>query len=247
MPRETFDRQIHQLQDEVLLLGSMVEQAMLSALDSLRLRDITAAKKVYAADSQINEKRFAIENAILIMIATQQPIARDLRMLAATLEIITELERMGDYAKGISKVVIRLGDANITTPIRELNKMAELATGMLHRALGAFIAEDSAIASQIPLEDEAVDKLYHQIYHILVAAMIADPGVIDQIYSSGSPITWNAWQTVLPISVKELYSLPRVNCSNLNHLMTKILNKTLTDRANGLRVSNLTCSHPFYL
>jgi phosphate transport system protein len=179
MPRETFDRQIHQLQDEVLLLGSMVEQAMLSALDALHRRDIHAAKKVYAGDSIINEKRFAIENAILIIIATQQPIARDLRMLAATLEIITELERMGDYAKGIAKVVTLLGDVTINVPIRELNKMAEHSVSMLHRALGAFIAEDSATASQIPLEDDEIDNLYRSIYHILVAAMIADPGTID--------------------------------------------------------------------
>jgi phosphate transport system protein len=179
MPRETFDRQIHQLQDEVLLLGSMVEQAMLGALDALHRRDIHAAKKVYTGDSIINEKRFAIENAILIIIATQQPIARDLRMLAATLEIITELERMGDYAKGIAKVVTLLGDVTINVPMRELNKMAEHSVSMLHRALGAFIAEDSATASQIPLEDDEIDNLYRSIYHILVAAMIADPGIID--------------------------------------------------------------------
>jgi phosphate transport system protein len=179
MPRETFDRQIHQLQNEVLLLGSMVEQAILSALDALRLRDIGTAHKIIEDDTFINEKRFAIENAILILIATQQPIARDLRMLAATLEIITELERMGDYAKGIAKVIIRLGDSTIPIPIRDLNKMAELAVSMLHRALGAFIAEDASTASQIPLDDDAVDGLYHKIYHNLVAAMIADPATID--------------------------------------------------------------------
>ncbi|MEN4100800.1 MAG: PhoU domain-containing protein, partial [Anaerolineaceae bacterium] len=96
MPRETLDRQLHHLQDEILLLGSMVEQAMLNAVDALKNRDIQAARQIYEDDILINEKRFAIENAILILIATQQPIARDLRQLAAILEVITDLERMGD-------------------------------------------------------------------------------------------------------------------------------------------------------
>ena len=110
MPRETLDRQIHHLQDEVLLLGSMVEQAMLEAVDALKRRDMETAKRIYHDDHLINEKRYAIENAILILIATQQPMARDLRLMAAILEVITELERMGDYAKGIAKVTMRLGD-----------------------------------------------------------------------------------------------------------------------------------------
>jgi len=111
MPRETLDRQIHQLQDEVLLLGSMVEQALLNAVDALKRRDISAAQKIFANDININEKRYALENALIIIIATQQPMARDLRLLASVLETIIELERIGDYAKGIAKVVIRLGDS----------------------------------------------------------------------------------------------------------------------------------------
>src|SRR5512138_800083 len=106
MPRETLDRHIHRLQDEVLLLGSMVEQAVMSAMDALKRRDVNFARQVYRDDLNINEKRFAIENAIIITMATQQPMAHDLRTLAAFLEISTELERMGDYAKGIAKVVI---------------------------------------------------------------------------------------------------------------------------------------------
>jgi phosphate transport system protein len=180
MPRDTLTRQIHQLLDEVLLLGSMVEQAMLSAIDSLRQRDSEAAARIYESDQQINDKRFAIENAILILIATQQPMAHDLRLLAAILEIITELERMGDYAKGIAKVTIRLKDAEIDIPNRDLERMANLAVGMLHRALGAFVNEDPNEASAIPAEDDAVDNLYNQIYHGLVESMIANPATIDQ-------------------------------------------------------------------
>ena len=124
MPRETLDRQIHQLQDEILLLGSMVEQANLSAIDALKRRDVPLARRVLRDDIKVNEKRYAIENAIVICLATQQPMAHDLRTLAAFLEISTELERMGDYAKGISKVVMQLGDVDIPIPIREINQMA---------------------------------------------------------------------------------------------------------------------------
>lgn len=179
MPRDTLTRQIHHLLDEVLLLGSMVEQAMLSAVDTLRLRDVKAAARIYESDQQINDKRFAIENAVLILIATQQPMAHDLRLLAAILEIITELERMGDYAKGIAKVTIRLKNADIAIPNRDLERMASLAVGMLHRGLSAFVNEDPGEASAIPAEDDAVDDLYNQIYRALVESMIANPATID--------------------------------------------------------------------
>lgn len=179
MPRETLTRQVHHIQDEILLLGSMVEQAMLNAVEALKQRDIRASHRIFSEDRQINEKRFAIENAILILIATQQPMAHDLRMQAAMLEVITELERMGDYAKGIAKVNIRLGDAAVPMPMREITQMAELVVDMLHRALTAFIDEDAAAASRIPKEDDAVDELYNRIYLTIVNAMIANPETID--------------------------------------------------------------------
>lgn len=181
MPRETLDRQIHQLQDEILLLGSMVEQANLSAIDALKRRDVPLARRVLRDDIKVNEKRYAIENAIVICLATQQPMAHDLRTLAAFLEISTELERMGDYAKGISKVVMQLGDVDIPIPIREINQMAELGISMLHRALSAFISENASVASQIPLEDDQVDELYNRVYRILISTMIADPDSIDHV------------------------------------------------------------------
>ncbi|MCE1254423.1 MAG: phosphate signaling complex protein PhoU [Anaerolineae bacterium] len=179
MTRENLSRQIHHIQDEILLLGSMVEQAMLSAIDCLKRRDIKTAQEVYDGDHLINEKRFAIENAILILFATQQPMAHDLRILAAMLEINTELERMGDYAKGVAKVVIKLGDTQLDIPIKELNRMAEMAVGMLHRALSAFISENVNQSTLIPREDDEVDRLYNTVYHDLVNKMIDKPELID--------------------------------------------------------------------
>lgn len=180
MPRETLDRQISHLKDEVILLGSMVEQAMLNAVEALKHRDAASARQIYDADLLINDKRFAIENAILILIATQQPLAKDLRMLAAMLEVITELERMGDYAKGVAKSTLKLGDAVLPLPIREISQMAELSVDMLHRALIAFINENSNEAILIPLEDKKVDQLYNQVYRSVVCSMIANPDIIDQ-------------------------------------------------------------------
>ena len=180
MPRESFDRKLSLIQDEILLLGSMVEQAMLNAVEALKRRDVAKSKQIYDDDIHINDRRYAIENAILILLATQQPLAHDLRMLAAMLEVNTELERMGDYAKGIAKVNMKLGDADIQIPIREIEQMAELAVSMLHRSLSTFIAEDAGKARAIPQEDDLVDALYTDIYHKMVASMISKPEIIDQ-------------------------------------------------------------------
>ena len=180
MTRKTFDGTMGQLKDEVLLLGSMVEQATQQAVHSLVKRDVASARLVIANDQRVNDRRYAIENAVLIQIATQQPAARDLRVLTAILEIINELERMGDYAKGIGKVVIALGDSELTFPSAEFLQMGKLASGMLHNALSAFVTENAGLAQRIPPEDEKVDTLYLSIYRELTAAMIANPKTIDQ-------------------------------------------------------------------
>jgi phosphate transport system protein len=179
MPRETLDRQMHQLQDEVLLLGSMVEQATMKSMDALKNHDLASARQLHEHDRVINEKRYAIENAILIIMATQQPMAHDLRELAAFLEVTAELERMGDYAKGICKITLLLADSTLPIPLNDLERMAELGVAMLHDALGAFITENAVAANQIPKRDDEVDELYNRVYHSLVSAMIANPETID--------------------------------------------------------------------
>src|SRR5258706_771508 len=110
MLRKTFENEIQQLKDEIIVLGSMVEQAVLDSVEALKKRDIEASKKVIELDNQINAKRFALENQVMVLIATQQPMARDLRLLASILEVISELERMGDYGKGIGVIKIRMDD-----------------------------------------------------------------------------------------------------------------------------------------
>lgn len=179
MPRETLDREIHQLQDEILTLGSLVEQNMLDAMQALRSRDKEQTQRVFQADTVVNQKRFAIESATLLVIATQQPMAHDLRLLAAILEVANELERIGDYAKGIAKINMLLEYENVAAPMRDLEKMAEIAVSMLHRSLTAFIAEDIELARAIPADDDLVDDLYKTVYRKLVATMITNPEVID--------------------------------------------------------------------
>ncbi len=188
-PRETFDRNMKELLDEVLVLGSMVEKAVLDSVDALRRRDRKASEQIYKGDQAINEKRYSIENEALILLATQQPMARDLRFLAAILEIITELERMGDYAKGISRINIMMDeDDRVEIPIADLQMMAKIGMQMLHKALDAFIARDAESARRIPEEDDHVDALYNKIYRAMLDQVIKDPTSAD----TANYVTWAA-------------------------------------------------------
>jgi phosphate transport system protein len=179
MARENFERELQRLQDEVLLLGSMAEQAVLDAVTALRQMDRKAAREIRKSDQNINEKRYQIEQSTLIAIATQQPMARDLRFLAAILEIITELERIGDYAKGIAGIVLMLDKDNVDVPKGDLKRMADLGLDMLHRALGAFMARDPDTARAITSEDDEIDALYNKIYRKLLKHMMVDPSTVD--------------------------------------------------------------------
>lgn len=180
MPRETFERELQELKDELLILGSIVEQAVREAVDALKRRDLEAARRIYADDQKINEKRYEIEQDCLVLIATQQPMARDLRMLAAILEVNTELERIGDYAKGICKINLMLGTESLVKPLIDIPKMADLGLDMLHRALGAFIIGDADTARAIPDEDDQVDLLYNRVYNDLLKMMLANPEIISR-------------------------------------------------------------------
>jgi phosphate transport system protein len=180
MPRQTFERELQDLQDNLLSLGSMVEKALLDAVKTLERRDMKASRKLIAQDRAINEERYAIESETLALIATQQPTATDLRTLAAILEIATELERIGDYAKGISNINLMLGDDPLLKPLIDIPVMAQKACSMLHRALDAFVRRDVDLAYAIPADDDEVDALYNQVYRELVTYILEDPKCIEQ-------------------------------------------------------------------
>ena len=179
MPRETLDREIRELQDDILVLGSMVEKNIKDAMTALKTRNTKLATEVFQADLKVNKKRFDIEIATLLVIATQQPMAHDLRLLAAILEVAGELERIGDYAKGNAKITNLINDALFQAPVLDLEAMSEVVISMLHRSLVAFIKEDEKAARDIPEEDDQVDEMYKSIYHKLVDMMIKTPSIID--------------------------------------------------------------------
>lgn len=180
MLRKNFEAEIQQLKDEIILLGSLVEQNLLDSVDALKKRDIEASKKVIALDNDINQKRFALENQVMIIIATQQPMAHDLRLLASFFEVISELERMGDYAKGIGIINVRMDNQPLLKPLVDIPRMATKGADMLHRALMAFVTENIDVARDIPKEDDEVDNLYNQIYRELMTYIMADPKNIER-------------------------------------------------------------------
>ena len=180
MPRESYDRELQRLQDEVLALGSMVENALTDAVELLKRRDLEGSRRLIAADNEINRRRFALESDALVLIATQQPMARDLRVIAAVLEVATELERIGDYAKGIARINLMIGPGPLVKPLIDIPAMAQRARAMLHEALDAFVRQDVEKAKAIPAQDEEVDALYNQVYRELMAIILSNPSAIDQ-------------------------------------------------------------------
>jgi len=177
MLREAFDKDLQRLEDETLALGSMVENAIMESVEILKRRDMEGARRLIARDRRINEKRFAIEDEALSLIATQQPMARDLRTIAAVLDITHELERIGDYAKGIAKINLLIGEEPLVKPLIDIPLMATKAQDMLHRALDAFVRRDVDQARAIPAEDDEVDCLYNQIFRELIDYLLKDPNV----------------------------------------------------------------------
>lgn len=181
MTRETLDRKINQLLDEILTLDSMVETATLEAIQALKNHDQDVARRIYRNDALINARRFELEKECMITIATQQPImATDLRLMASILEVVGELERMGDYAKGIAKICLRIGDQPYPKPLIDIPRMGDIVVSMLYRAVSAFVARDAEQARLIPKDDDEVDALYEQVYRDLIMIMIKDPSTIDQ-------------------------------------------------------------------
>ena len=175
MVRADFDRNLKLLQEELLLLGGLVEKAIIDAIEALKTRDIELSHKVVSQDDIIDQKTNQIEEKAIDLIATQQPIAIDLRTLMSVIHISVELERMGDYAEGIGKIGVMMGNDPPVKPLVDIPKMAGKASDMLKRSLDALVRRDSALARQVCEDDDEVDNLYDHIYKDLIALMISDP------------------------------------------------------------------------
>ncbi len=178
--RLTLDNRIKELNTRIIELGSMVEQAITQSVNSLRSRDSELAKETYKQDQIINQTRSEIETNALITVATQGPMASDLRLLASVIDISGELERIGDYAKGIARITLRLENSPPLQDFPQIPKMAERTADMLHRAIDAFIQLDEDSARAIPREDDQVDELYNQLYGELLDTMFHDRNTIDR-------------------------------------------------------------------
>jgi phosphate transport system protein len=178
--RTGFHRKLRDIQDDLLVMGSMVEKATLRAVEALKMREIALAEQVIADDCKINDKRFEIEETCVQLIATQQPMASDLRTIVGVLNILAELERMGDYAVGIATNTVKLMEEPLIRLPLGIPGMAEKSSDMLRRSLNAFINHDAEAARQIADEDDEIDEMFAQVLNELIDTMIRDPNTVNR-------------------------------------------------------------------
>ena len=203
--RVNYERSLKQLQDKVLAMGGIVEKSISLSMDSMKNRDLDLARRIVEDDAQINAKRFEIEEDCVHLIATQAPMAVDLRVIVAVLNIIIDLERIGDHAAGNAKIAIMLGEEPPLKPLIDLPRMADKTSEMLRRAMDAFVKRDANAARTITVEDDEVDALYDQIFRELILFMAEDPKTVSRATrliwaarnlersADRSPISVNGW------------------------------------------------------
>lgn len=180
MLRATFEKELQTLEDQIIRLGNQVEENIVKSVDALIQRDLAASQSFIVSDVQVNERRIQIGLDCLSLIARQQPMAGDMRLIAAIIEIVGELERIHDYVKGIGKISLMMGEKEILPTITELlPQMALHARDMLHRALDAFTNRDAALARGIPANDDKVDALYNRIYREIITFVTQNSAEVE--------------------------------------------------------------------
>ena len=180
MLRVDLDRQITHLQEEITLLANVVDKAIYRSVEALKNRDLAESQSVIDGDDYIDQKRYDIEELCVDLIATQQPMAGDLRAIVAMLHIAVELERMGDYAEGIAKISLLMGDEPPLKPLIDIPRMANKAGEMLRDSVDCLVERDLAKAERVMDDDDEVDDLYDQVYRELLLFMIQDPRSIQR-------------------------------------------------------------------
>ena len=182
--RQAFDRDLGHLEAEVVLLGGLVENAIFNALDALKDRNLDLSRRVVEEDARVDQKRLDVENVCVELIRREAPVATDLRRIIAILLISSELERIGDYAKGIARLSLRMGSEPPLKELIDIPRMAELAVGMLKHSLETFLERDPSVVEKLALtlgpEDDAVDELYARVQDDLFAHMRQDPDNIER-------------------------------------------------------------------
>jgi phosphate transport system protein len=178
--RDNFQKLLSEEKEEILAMGKMVEEALGLSIEALKKRDLNMGHQIIANDTRIDEKRFGIEKKSIELIATHQPGINDLSVIVAILNIITELERIGDYAAGIAKIVVMIGKEQPLKPLIDIPRMADITTEMIHNSLKAFVENDSKGAIQVIGMDEVVDSIYDQVFRELLTFMMTDPKTINR-------------------------------------------------------------------
>ena len=180
MARTEYTQQLQEIQDDLLLLGSMVEKAIMRAIDALKSRDLEASQALIDEDDQIDDFQMVLEERCVDVIALQAPMAGDLRRLITVIQVASELERVGDYAEGIAKISLRMGNEPPLKPLIDIPRMAEMGARMLRDSLGTLTSPDLEVAKRVADADDVVDSLYEQIFRELLSYMIEDPGTIQR-------------------------------------------------------------------
>ena len=180
MLRSDFGRSLADLQTDLAEMGRRVESATQSALSALETQNVDLAQQVIYADDDIDRLQDSLESKCVALLATQQPAASDLRSVLCAVHIAAELERMGDYAEGIAKICIRIGDQPLLKPLIDIPRMAELALKMLDESLQAYTGRDESLARKVCADDDAIDDLYNQVYRELLTYMLSDPRTIER-------------------------------------------------------------------
>ncbi len=180
MTRSVFEKQLAEVQEDMLVMAGMVQDAILQSVDALKTRDVEQARRVIANDVEINDKRYETEEKCIELISLQAPLASDLRTIIAVLHITVDLERMGDHAEGIARIVLMLADEAPLKPYIDIPRMAQIAIEMMEGALDAYKHRDTALARRIIDRDDEVDELYEQLYRELLMFMIEERGTIQR-------------------------------------------------------------------
>jgi phosphate transport system protein len=177
--RSTLDYELQSIRQDVLRIGSLVEEQIRQAVFALKERSVPLARQVIESDVRVNELRYKVEEECLKCIARQQPTARDLRQIISCLHIAVELERIGDHAAGIANISLRMGEGPLIKPLVDIPRMQELAVAMIHSALDAFLQSDTVLAQKVADDDDAIDALYNQVLRELLTYMGQDPKLVS--------------------------------------------------------------------
>ncbi len=175
-----FEEKMAWLQEKLQQMGSLVEEAIARSIEALKSQDLDLARDVIDGDDIIDDLEHEIEEKVLEVIATQQPMARDLRRVATLFKMINDLERMADYATGIAKTTLRIGHQPLIKPLVDIPRMAGLSQKMVKQALDAYVREDIQLAEDVGKDDDQVDKLFGQIFRELLTIMMENPRTITQ-------------------------------------------------------------------